>query len=75
MAAHRAHDFDDMLKDRFPSNGLMAGSGNPWWPDHALGAGCARWAHASAEALADFLVDETNVNPNHKAHKTAWFSE
>ncbi|MEU0883348.1 hypothetical protein ABZ345_32480 [Lentzea sp. NPDC005914] len=41
------------LAGRFPDNRLMAGSGNAWFPDHALGAGCAAWAWRSARALVD----------------------
>lgn len=36
---------EKQLKGRgYPDNSLMHGSGNAWFPDHALSAGCARWA-------------------------------
>jgi hypothetical protein len=37
----------------FASNALMKGQRNVWFPDHALGAGCAKWAIDSARAFAD----------------------
>jgi hypothetical protein len=39
-------------RGRFPDNMLMAGMGNPWFPDKCLGAGCAEWAASSATTLA-----------------------
>jgi hypothetical protein len=32
------------VKGKFAQNALMAGMGNPWFPDKCLGAGCARWS-------------------------------
>jgi hypothetical protein len=37
----------------FIDNALMTGSGNAWFPDHAFGAGCARWACDTARAFVD----------------------
>ncbi|MFI6741615.1 hypothetical protein ACIBI9_52620 [Nonomuraea sp. NPDC050451] len=49
------HRFGKALEssNRFAQNELMKGSGNPWFPDRALGAGCAAWAWRSARALTD----------------------
>jgi hypothetical protein len=41
------------LQGRFPDNALMAGAANPWFPDHAMGAGCARWSHVTARSFVD----------------------
>lgn len=41
VAADVDHRFTKSLRGRFADNALMSGSGNAWWPDHALGAGCA----------------------------------
>ncbi len=41
------------LQGRFPDNALMAAAANPWFPDHAIGAGCARWAHMTARSFVD----------------------
>ncbi|MGI5457996.1 hypothetical protein ACQEWB_33440 [Streptomyces sp. CA-249302] len=46
------HRHEGALKGKFPENALMSGSGNPWFPDHAFGAGCAEWAWRSARSLA-----------------------
>jgi hypothetical protein len=50
----------------FADNALMAGSGNPWWPDHALGAGCAEWAYGAGKALTDRVSDELRITPNYR---------
>jgi len=45
-----SHDEPDLrakvedARARITENALMAGANNPWFPDKALGAGCARWA-------------------------------
>jgi|SRR6266571_6512477 len=39
------------LQGRFPDNALMAAAANPWFPDHAIGAGCARWAHMTGSVF------------------------
>jgi len=54
---------------RFAPNELMAGAGNPAWPDHVLGAGCARWAQESAIALADRVADLAGIEPNYRRVK------
>jgi hypothetical protein len=41
------------LRGRFPDNTLMDGAANPWFPDHAMGAGCARWSHITARSFVD----------------------
>lgn len=53
----------------FPDNKLMAGSGNPWWPDHALGHGCAEWAHRFAKALADLVMETIGIETNDLRHE------
>jgi hypothetical protein len=41
----------------------MKGQGNVWFPDHALGAGCAKWAIDSARAFADEWMMRLNLEP------------
>jgi hypothetical protein len=61
------------LRRRFPDNRLMAGAGNPWWPDHCLGHGCCEWAHHAAKSLADRVADELGIRPNYRRHEeTGW---
>jgi hypothetical protein len=74
LSADDPHAIEKRLRHRFPDNALMAGSGNPWWPDHCLGAGCATWACTSALALADHVGDALAIRPNYKRHReSGWF--
>ena len=59
------------LRGKFADNALMAGSKNPWWPDHALGAGCAGWAYRSSKALADRVASDLGITPKYQA-QTEW---
>ena len=47
----------ERLEGKFPLNPLMKGMGNPFFPDHCLGSGCARWAHDSSLAFAKDFHD------------------
>lgn len=68
VAADVAHELD-ALRPRFAANLLMAGSGNAWWPDHCLGAGCADWAHRSVTALTDTVAGTLGIEPNYVRHR------
>jgi hypothetical protein len=62
------------LRGKFPENPLMAGSGNAWWPDHALGRGCADWAHRAVKTLSDLACDELGISPNYRRlENSGWF--
>lgn len=74
VSADVEHRFTKGLRGRFHDNRLTEGSGNPWWPDHALGAGCAKWAFESAEALADVVSDAVQISPNYRRHQQTWFA-
>lgn len=56
----------ERIRGKFTDNPLMAGSGNAWWPDHALGYGAAVWAHRSVKALADHVSDAIGIEPNYR---------
>lgn len=74
VAADDAHLLERQLRSRFPENRLMEESGNPWWPSHCLGYGCAEWAHRTAKALADRVVDQIGVRPNYRRNEQGdWF--
>lgn len=75
IAADTDHRFTKSLRGRFDDNALMSGSGNAWWPDHALGAGCARWAYDSAKLIGDALSDKLGIEPNYRRHQATWFAE
>ncbi|MFB9384360.1 hypothetical protein ACFFTK_14565, partial [Pseudonocardia petroleophila] len=61
-----SYDVAKRLVGKFPDCALMAGSGNAWFPDRALGAGCAQWAVSSALAFADHFVETLGVEPNYR---------
>jgi hypothetical protein len=64
---------EQRLSGKFPDNRLMAGAGNPWWPDKCLGWGCADWVIRAVTSLADHVVDATGVRPNYMVHRaTGW---
>jgi hypothetical protein len=74
IAHHRPEDMspdepgqmEERLKGKFPDNRLFAGAGNPWWPSHCLGVGCARWVRDSVVALTDHVVDTVGAKPNYR---------
>lgn len=71
IAADDEHELEKRLRDKFPNNRLMEGSGNAWWPSHALAHGCSEWAVRSARALADCVLDEVGINPNYRRVEAA----
>lgn len=58
------------LRSKFKANALMAGSGNPFFPDKCLGAGCAHWSVTSVKALTDDMYRRLGVVPNYQC--IAW---
>lgn len=44
-------------------------SGNPFFPDKALGHGCARWAVESSVALADDFFSRVEITPRFQRFK------
>jgi hypothetical protein len=57
---------EERIRGKFVDNRLMEGSGNPWWPDHCLGHGCAEWAARSALVLADQICGDLGIKPNYQ---------
>jgi hypothetical protein len=60
------HRLDRSLVGRFPPNKLVIGAGNPSFPDHWLGWGCAQWAVTSSENYMDAFFTELSVVPNYQ---------
>ncbi|MCE0463996.1 MULTISPECIES: hypothetical protein [Pseudomonas] len=58
------HKFEKKLRGRFEPNKLT-GPGNPFYPDKVLGAGCARWAIASAVAFVDSFFEKLGIPSMH----------
>ena len=68
-APNKRKKIEAQLRKQFPDNVLMNGSGNPYYPDKCLGAGCATWAVASATAFADLVFESLNIRPNYQRVK------
>lgn len=66
LGGETIHRLENQLKNRFPENKLMESSGNPYFPDKALGKGCAGWAVQSAVRFVDLFFSKINVIPNYK---------
>jgi hypothetical protein len=54
------------LRGKFAANQMMAGMGNPYFPDHCLGAGCAEWAWRSCKAFADYFFKGVRIKANYR---------
>lgn len=61
-----AHKRDRRLAGRFSPNKLMTGAGNPFFPDHCLGQGCAEWAVTSAGNYMNAFFDKLGITPNYQ---------
>lgn len=71
-----SHRMAAQLGGKFSANVLMAGAGNPWWPDHCLGAGCAAWAIQTATALADHVANAVGITPNYqRTRQGGWMGQ
>jgi hypothetical protein len=60
------HRLDKSLVSKFPSNKLMTGAGNSFFPDHCLGHGCAQWAVTSSENYMNAFFAALGVVPNYQ---------
>jgi hypothetical protein len=60
------------LKGKFAPNALMAGTGNPWFPDKCLGAGCAQWSWKTSLALADEWTKRLGIPRPYQADNNSW---
>lgn len=64
----------ERIRGKFPDNALMAGTGNAWWPEHALGHGAAVWAHRSVKAIADHVAHAIGIEPIYRRVEAGgWF--
>lgn len=60
------HEIERRLKGRFPTNELLPPRATRGWPNGILSAGCATWAHESAEGLADETSSRLGIVPNYQ---------
>ena len=49
-----------------PTNALMQGAANPWFPEHALGAGCAAWSVRTVREFVDEFVDTVGCGADYR---------
>lgn len=76
LSAEDSHRVEQALRGKFEDNALMAGSGNSWWTDHALGHGCADWAHRAVRAFTDRVSDDIGIQPNYRrVEADGWFGQ
>lgn len=66
VSADTAHKLGAALQGKFAASVLLSGSGNPWFPDQALSAGCAEWSWRSARALTDAFADQLGLPLNYQ---------
>lgn len=66
LGGSKTHRLEKKLKDKFSSNKLMTGAGNPFFPDHCLGFGCAEWGLRSCRSFVDHFFRELGVTPNYQ---------
>ena len=77
VSADQEHRLAKRLRHKIgQDNRLIEGSGNPWWPDFALGAGCASWAYEAALAFADTVTNRVGITPNYQRikDKSGWWN-
>ena len=66
VAADQRHKFE-CLKSRFAPNALMQGSGDAYFPNKCLGAGCAAWAATTVHTFADDFYARLSITPNYQS--------
>jgi len=66
LGGDNIHRLEAGLRGKFSENKLMSGSGNPYFPDKALGRGCADWVVASVRKFADKFFSEIELVPNYQ---------
>lgn len=63
---------DEELHGKFPLNPFTVDRAEaPFFPDKALGSGCAEWAVRSARAFAEAFFEELGIRPNYRSIETA----
>jgi hypothetical protein len=72
MTAGEESKEEAQLKGKFVQNALMAGMGNPWFPDKCLGAGCAQWSWKTSLALADEWTKRLGIPRPYQADNDSW---
>lgn len=63
---------EQRVRGKFPENSLMAGMGNPWFPDKCLGAGCAEWSWRTSVQLANEWTSRLGILRVYEADLAHW---
>jgi hypothetical protein len=66
LGGDNLHKLEARLRGKFSENKLMEGSGNPFFPDKALGKGCTDWVIASVKRFADNFFTTLGIAPNYR---------
>jgi len=66
VATDTTHRIGETLREKFTSNQLMINAGNPWFPDHVLGAGCAAWAWRTVTQFSDAFASRIGLQLNYQ---------
>lgn len=63
--------FERALQSKNFALNPFTGEGNPFFPDKALGHGCADWAWATVVGFADTFFDRIGIEPVHRSFLAA----
>jgi hypothetical protein len=66
LPTDESHKLELGLRGRFDPNALWDAGTGPWWPNHCLGHGCAKWAATSVVRFADHVCGELGLDPNYR---------
>jgi hypothetical protein len=66
VSYERPHRLGAALSGKFDGSAFMRDAGNPWFPDRALGAGCANWSWRSARAFTDAFASRMGLTLNYQ---------
>jgi len=66
MDEKHKHPLDDDLRNRFEPSKMMEDSGNNFFPDKALGAGCTEWCLKSVKNFTDEFFKRMGIKPNYQ---------
>jgi hypothetical protein len=68
-------EVENRLKSKFDPSAFLSGTGNPWFPDKAIGAGCAEWACTSSRSFADAWTERLGIPRAYEADLKHWDSQ
>jgi len=66
---------EQQLVKKFAPSAFLVGTGNPWFPGKAIGAGCAEWACTSSRSFADAWMERLGIPRAYEADLKHWDSQ